>query len=296
MIMAKSSDMLTRAYSPRARIQFVHVEVVDAARALEQSHLCGPTASLALAEALVGVALLGAELSQPEETVTLRMRVSGPVQGVLVEMSRDGALRGYPNIKVMNDLDAREELESSEAFGDRAEAQIIRSLPGQILAHAALEMQPASVRHAVERYYEQSLQRGASAQIAAVAYGGTLELARGLLALALPDVDRAEFERLAGLFDEETVMQELEACGSLAEIAETLGVTDLQFEPSQRLRFACRCSRERVLGMLDGLPAPELAGLAQQAKPASVYCHMCGKGYEVDTAEVKRLLEKKRKA
>ena len=52
MIMAKPSDLMTRAYSPRARIQFVQVDVADAARSLEQSHLCGPTASLVLAEAL----------------------------------------------------------------------------------------------------------------------------------------------------------------------------------------------------------------------------------------------------
>ena len=54
MIMAKPSDLMTLAYSPRARIQFVQVDVADAARGLEQSHLCGPTACLALAETLAG--------------------------------------------------------------------------------------------------------------------------------------------------------------------------------------------------------------------------------------------------
>ena len=295
MIMAKSSDLMTLAYSPRARIQLVHAEVVDAARGLEQSHLCGPTASLALAEALAGVALLGAELARPQETVTLRMSVSGPVQGVLVEMAQDGSLRGYTNRKTIDELDDREELESSEAFGDRAEVQIIRSLPGHILAHASLETSPASVRGAVEQYYEQSLQRHAAAQIAAIAYGGALDMARGLLALGLPDVDRAEFERLAALFNDDTAAQELESCGSLAELGETLGFTDLQFEPPRPLRFSCRCSRDRVLEMLGGLSVTELAAMTRETKPASIYCHMCGRGYDVTVDELKKLLEKRKK-
>jgi len=295
MIMAKPSDLMTLAYSPRARIQFVQVDVADAARGLEQSHLCGPTASLVLAEALAGVALLGSDLTRPRETVTLRMRVSGPVQGVLVEMAQDGSLRGYTNQKVMNELDDREEMDSSEAFGDHAEVQIIRSVPGHILAHASLETRPASVRNALEQYYEQSLQRRVAAQIVAIAYGGTLDMARGLMALGLPDLDRGEFERLSALFDDDTVSQELESSGSLAELGETLGFSDLQMEPSRPLRFACRCSRERVLEMIKGLSIPEIAEMIRQNKPTSIYCHMCGKGYDVGVEDLQKLLEQRKK-
>lgn len=294
MIMAKPSDRMTLAYSPRARIQFVHVEVADAARALELSHLCGPTASLVLAETLAGVALLGFDLTRPQETITLRMRVSGPVQGVLVEVTQDGSLRGYTNQKVMNELDDRPEMDSSEAFGEQAEVQIIRSVPGHILAHATLETHPASVCSALEQYFEQSLQRSVAAQIVAVAYGGTLDQARGLLALGLPDVDQAEFERLKTLFDDDTVTQELESCSSLAELGETLGFTDLQMEPVRPLRFACRCSHDRVLDMLGALSVTELADMAKQPKPTSIYCHMCGKGYDVSIAELQQLVEKRK--
>lgn len=295
MIMAKPSDVMTLAYSPRARIQFVLVDVADAARGLEQSHLCGPTASLVLSEALAGVALLGADLTRPQETVTLRMRVSGPAQGVLVEMAQDGSLRGYTNRKVIDELDDCEEMDSSDAFGDHAEVQIIRSVPGHILAHASLETRPASVRHAIEKYFEQSLQRAVAAQIVAIAYGGALDMARGLLALGLPDTDRAGFDRLSALFEDDTVAQELEACGSLGELGETLGFSDLQFEASRPLRFACRCSRNRVLDMIGGLTDAELAEMTKPAKPTSIYCHMCGKGYDVAVEELAKMLAKRKK-
>jgi len=295
MIMARPSDLMLRAYSPSTRIQLIHVDVVDSARTLEQGHLCGPTASLALAETLAGVALLSAELTRPQETVTLRMRVSGPVRGVLVEASQDGGLRGYTNVKVMNELDCREELDSSEAFGEQGEVQIIRSLPGRILSHATLQTQPASVRLAIEQYYTQSLQRRALAQIVAIAYGGTLDCARGLLAFAMPDTDAAVFDRLAGVFGDDVLADELEACGSLSDLGETLGFQDLQYEPPRSLSFACRCSPSRVESMLEALSLSELAAMVAQDKPASVFCHMCGKGYEVKVSALQEMLARRQK-
>ena len=98
MIMSKVADSLMSAFSPGSKIRVVLAEATDSARELERSHLCGPTAGLIQAEALAGVALLSSELTQPDETVTLRLKVSGPVGGVLVEASADGGLRGYTQI------------------------------------------------------------------------------------------------------------------------------------------------------------------------------------------------------
>ena len=194
----------------------------------------------------------------------------------------------------MNDLDVREELDTSEALGDRADVQIIRSLPGRVLAHASLETQPASLRAAVEQFYAHSLQRRVVAQLAAVAYGGALDLARGLMAVTLPDTDTAAFERVAGLFDDDTVGEELESCDTLADLGALLGLDDLQFEAPRPLRFACRCSATRVTGMLEALSVSELAEMVRAGKPTSVDCHMCGKNYEVGVDELKRILEARR--
>ena len=130
MIMPKSSDLLQFGGSVRQGILWRHADVTDSARALAQAHLCGPTAALVLGEALAGVALLSHELTQPEEAIALHLRVKGPIRGVTVEATRDGALRGYPRIKILNDLDGNEEILSAPALGQSGEAQILRSVPG----------------------------------------------------------------------------------------------------------------------------------------------------------------------
>ncbi len=293
MIMSKVADQLLTAFSPSAKIRLAFVEVTDSARELERSHLCGPTAGLIQAEALAGVALLGTELTEAGETVTLRLRVSGPVGGVLVEASADGGLRGYTQVKVMNELDACEELDVSVALGELAEVQIIRSLPGKILSSASTDVCPASVIKGLEQYFRQSLQRQVLVQISALAYGGFLDGARGLLVECLPDGDQEVFARVAKYFEDSTVLECLEASASFQTLAETLGLTDCIVQEPKPLRFACRCSEERVLGMLAGMSVDELEAMIMEDRPAHIFCHMCGKGYQIAVDRLREIVRQR---
>ena len=296
MIMSKTSDGRRCAFSPSQKLRVIQVEVTDSARELERSHLCGPTAGLIQAEALAGVALLGTDLTEPDETVTLGMRVTGPLVGLLVETCTEGGLRGYTQVKVMNDLDAAEELDTSAAMGDQAEVQVIRSTPGKILASASMDVTPASVSRSVEAYYKQSLQRQVLVQTSALAYGAFIDSARGLLVECLPDGDLATFRRIEELFTDGTILECLDAAASLETICSTLGLDDCTIEEVVPLRFACRCSVDRVQGMLSGLPTEDLQAVLEKAEPVQIFCHMCGKGFRVEPDFVRQVLEVRRKS
>ncbi len=279
MIMPKSSDLLQAGYSPRYRIRWRHADVTDSARALAQAHLCGPSAALVLAEALGGVALLAGELTQRGETVALRMRVDGPVQGVLVEADREGALRGYPQIKILNDFDGGETIQSEPVLGGEGQVGIIRSLPGTIISQAAFACSPPSVRQALDRYYAVSLQRMAFCLIQAFAYEGGVDLARGFLVDCLPDGDPAEFQRLRAAAADGLLAEALEHADGARGVGEELGLTDAVWEPPRPLRFACRCSRERAWSVLAALSPAERREMAAAGTPADINCHMCGRHY-----------------
>jgi len=60
------------------------------------------------------------------------------------------------------------------------------------------------------------------------------------------------------------------------------------FEPQQPV-FACRCSRERVAGMLRGLGADEVNGLVAERGEAEVGCDFCGAQYRFDAVDVGEL-------
>jgi len=194
---------------------------------------------------------------------------------------------------VMNELDACEELDVSAALGERAEVQILRSVPGKLLSSAAMEVSPASVVNGLEQYFYQSLQRHVHVQISALAYGGFIDGARGLLVECLPDGDKDAFARVSRLVEDGTVSECLEASASFRTICETLGFSDCRFFPTKPLRFFCRCSQERVEGMLAGMSKEDLQAMIVEDRPAQIFCHMCGKGYQVAVERLQAILKER---
>ena len=67
------------------------------------------------------------------------------------------------------------------------------------------------------------------------------------------------------------------------------------FEP-QSPRFACRCSRDRVAGMLRGLGVDELNSLIAERGEAEVGCDFCGAMYRFDPVDVGELFTPGREA
>lgn len=290
MLMPKSSDLLHTGLCEASRLRVIHADVTDSARQLAQGHLAGPAASLVLAETLAGVAVLSAELHRPQETLSMRLSVSGPVEGVLVEAAADGALRGYTHVKVLNDIDGRDDIDTLDAMGDRADVQIFRSVPGRILDHASLTVRPASVQAAVEAYFRQSRQRRSLMLLSALCYEGYIDMARAWVIEAMPDSDAAELDRLQQRFDDGSAMEALESAPTVAAFADELGINDLRIDPPRMLRFACRCSLARAEATLAALPAAELQEMVRQQKPAEIHCHMCGRGFTVPLRRLRELL------
>ena len=61
-----------------------------------------------------------------------------------------------------------------------------------------------------------------------------------------------------------------------------------RFEPRQA-RFACRCGRERVAGMLRGLGRDEVDSIITERGEVEVGCEFCGRQYRFDPIDAARL-------
>ena len=137
------TDERIQVLDPTTKIAVVLCDCTAAAGALARGHLSGPTASYYLAEALAGAALLGAETSQDEETVTFRLDCPGPLGGFLVEATAAGTLRGYTKQKILNDFDGLGSPKDAKVLGETGTFEIIRSIPGAILASGAVKEGPS---------------------------------------------------------------------------------------------------------------------------------------------------------
>ncbi len=277
------NDERIQALDPATKLSVVLCDCTAAADALARGHLSGPTASYYLAEALAGVALLGAETSQDEETVTFRLDCPGPLGGFLVEATAAGTLRGYTKQKILNDFDGLGAPKDAQVLGESGTFEIIRSIPGAILASGAVAVgKEVGVADGLDAFFAQSLQRRVRTAVAAAAGDdGVPVYARGALVECPPDGDAAAFEQVAEAFASGAVQKSLAtAAVSARTLLKKLGIPHAEVRSTTPLSFACRCSAERAEAMLAAIPEAERAALPPQL---DVTCHMCGRTWTVAT-------------
>jgi molecular chaperone Hsp33 len=64
---------------------------------------------------------------------------------------------------------------------------------------------------------------------------------------------------------------------------------DLRLHGAQPVQFVCRCSRERVSGMLRSLGEPELREVLAEQGAVTVTCEFCHRPYRFDAIDVGQL-------
>ncbi len=266
------------------RISLVCADCTTAAGQLARGHLSGPTASHYLAQALAGVALLGAETSEDDETVTLRLDCAGPLEGFLVECTAAGTLRGYTKKKVLDGFDGLGAPKDAKVLGETGTFEIIRSIPGAILSSGvvATAWKKQAIASGLDAFFSQSLQRRVCTAVAAAAGDdGVPTCARGVLAECPPDGDAAAFAQVAEVFASGAVAKALASgAASPRTLLKKIGLPQAEIRKTTPMAFACRCSAERAAAMLATISPAERATLPPTL---DITCHMCGRTWTIAT-------------
>jgi redox-regulated HSP33 family molecular chaperone len=95
----------------------------------------------------------------------------------------------------------------------------------------------------------------------------------------MPDGRKSEFKRIASLFADGTVSEQLEYDASVNTLREIFDLPDLATGPTRALAFGCTCSQSVAEASYATRSKPELDGLVRTARPQTFRCHLCGRGY-----------------
>jgi molecular chaperone Hsp33 len=109
---------------------------------------------------------------------------------------------------------------------------------------------------------------------------------------AKPEMDVAAVDdawRRVQLIGETLTAEELRTLGDAQILHRLFNEDDVRlFEPSP-VYFRCRCSRERVGGMLQGLGEVETRSVLAERGEVEVRCDFCNRAYVFDAVDVARL-------
>jgi molecular chaperone Hsp33 len=254
-----------------------------------------------LGEALVLAAALAATLKY-DGVFTLQTKGDGPVTMMVADVTTEGALRGYAQVN-------RSKLEAALASATRGAAAagldgpVPRLLGAGYLAFTVdqgpeteryqgiVELTGATLADCIHHYFRQSEQFQAAINLAVGRVADATDSQprwRGgaLMIQRLPDPRGAEAEEREEGWRSAMVLM---ASGTRKELLDPAlpperllyrlfheeGVRVYQ---TRHLSDSCRCSRQRVTGMLRGLPMAELDDLKVDGK-LIVTCEFCNRSY-----------------
>jgi molecular chaperone Hsp33 len=245
--------------------------------------------------------------------LVLQVHGDGPVKLAVAEASSDLSFRATAKIHGEVPLDAH--LEALVNVHGRGRCAITLDprdrLPGQQPYQGVVPLSTGShgdrrepmqrVEQVLEHYMLQSEQLDTRLVLAA-----DDTLAAGLLIQRLPVEGEGNLEGGTARRNEDKIGLS-EAFNRIATLAATLTRQELLALPAERIlhrlfweetlrvfqplspRFACRCSRERVRGMLSGLGREEVEGIVAERGEVEIGCDFCGAMYRFDAVDVGEL-------
>lgn len=246
-------------------------------------HQTSPTASVALGRALMGAVLLASE-GQDGEWVQLQLRGDGPLGTVTASSNSEGRVRGFA-AHPQADLPPR---------GDRFD---VPGLLGLGVLHVdrnhiswnqpysgIVPMASGEIAQDLALYLLESEQKPSAVALGVfLGPGGSVEAAGGYLVQSLPDAHPDALRRVeahvASLLDLSVRLHEgVRAQQILDELLDGIRHgSPTRCEP----RFACPCSRARVLRAATLLGREEIRDIIEREEVLEVRCEFCAEVYQL---------------
>ncbi|MBI4276940.1 MAG: Hsp33 family molecular chaperone HslO [Armatimonadetes bacterium] len=286
-------DTLVRAVAQDGRTRALAVVTTGTVEEARRRHDTLPTATAALGRGLTGAVLIGATL-KAGSTATLRIIGDGPLGGLIADSTAEAGVRGYvANPQVDLPPTPARKLSVGAAVG-RGTLHVTKDMGLRHPYHSSVPLRSGEIGEDLAYYFASSEQVPSAVALGVlVAPSGRVLASGGLLIQVLPgtadDVIAYLDRRTRALPAITTLVNDgmrptdilQEACGDLA----------LQFVDEMPVRFQCRCSRDKVKGVLLGLGAREVRQILAEQGRAEVHCRFCGERYEVGDAELREMLD-----
>lgn len=294
-------DLIISASAPEAGFALVAGITTDLVRECQMRHALSPTATAAVGRLVTGAALLGSSL-KGKERISLQISGNGPLRSIvadawLIDEERIGA-RGYAKVPdadlPLNDLG---KFDVAGAVGDGS-MQVTKSYEVGQPYVGVVPLYSGEIAEDIAAYLVNSEQIPSIVALGVLADPQGIKAAGGVIAQLLPGAD----ERAVSALEERALSMPpitkliAEGADAHALLHALAGPAELRSHRTIDVRFACRCTREKVETALSGLGADELHKMAREKAETEATCEFCKKMYVFTSDEVNDLASRLKKA
>lgn len=296
-----SQDKLIRCITSDGAVMACAAETSELVFKASKLHLTSPVATAALGRLLTAAAIMGAQLKQDDASITLRIKGDESETGAVIAVSDSrGNVRGYlQNPDCPTEYYPNGKLNVAKAVGRTGVLNVMRDYGAGEPYCGQVPLVSGEIAEDITSYY------ATSEQIPTVCALGVLLdkedhevlLAGGLLIQLLPGADESTIDKLEKSVAELEPMTTMLAKGmTMQEICKkALSGFEVEVLDESPVRYACTCSREKVINAFITLSDDEIRSLADEKGYAEAICHFCKKKHRFSKLQLEKIIETKNK-
>ncbi|HEY1429436.1 MAG TPA: Hsp33 family molecular chaperone HslO [Candidatus Tumulicola sp.] len=296
-------DVLLGATAAGTGIAVYAAVTTELVREVRERHDLSPTVTAALGRLTTGAVLFGASL-KGSERISLQVSGDGPAGAMTTDawLLDGGAAigaRGYTRNPLAElPVDERGKFAVGRLVGSGM-LQVTKSYEVGQPYVGVVPLQTGEIAEDLAYYLAHSEQIPSIVALGVLANPDGVVAAGGLIAQALPDAPDNALESIERRALEMPSITSLVRHNPTPEhlLRALLGAdVELRARREMPVRFACRCTREKVETALSGLGADGLRRLREERGSAEATCEFCGRRYELSDAELEALAERVERA
>ncbi len=287
-------DYIIRGMAADHQVRFFAAYSKNLVEEARKRHDTSPVATAALGRLLTAGAMMGTMCKNDTDVITIQIKCSGPIGGLVVTADARANVKGYVyNKDVMLPPSKAGKLDVGKAL-DLGVLTVIKDLGLKEPYSGQTHLVSGEIAEDLTYYFATSEQIPTSVALGVLMNkDNTVRQAGGFIIQMMPF---AQEEVIAAL---ETRLKEFSSVTSHLDAGETpedmmkklFEGFDMEIEDKVPTQFYCNCSKERVSKAVISVGKKDLQEMIAEGKPIEVNCHFCNSHYTFTVEEMEEMLK-----
>lgn len=288
-------DQIVKFLAYDGKISVVCASTTNLVEEARKLHDLSPLSTAAMGRVLTITALMGAEMKNKTDKLTIQIKGNGPI-GKMVAVSDN-----YPHVKacITNphaDLPLNEfgKLDVGGAVGQDGYINVIKDIGLKDPYIGVAPLTSGEIADDFTNYFVNSEQRQSAVALGVLVDKNGVRQAGGYLITPMPDATDEEISQIEkSIFEAGAISKMLDQNLTLLEIAKKVtGDKNVKIlEEDITPVYKCDCSKEKMSKALISIGKKDLEDIIKEDEKAELVCHFCNKKYQFTKEELEKLLE-----
>ena len=287
-------DKIIKALAHNGKISITCANTTNLVEEARRIHDLSPVATAAFGRILTIASIMGNEMKNQNDKMTIQIKGNGPIGTMLVTANNIPQVKGYVgDAHVDLPLNEFGKLDVGEAVGHEGYINVIKDIGLKEPYIGVSPLVSGEIAEDFANYFVNSEQRQSAVALGVLVDRNGVKSAGGYLITPMPDATEEEISKVEqAIFNAGAMSKMLDENLSLEDIAKKVtGDENIEIlEDNITPEYKCDCSKEHMKDALISIGKKDLEEILKEDGKAELMCHFCNKKYTFTKEELEEMI------